>query len=139
MQKLRASFLQGGAINNFAQRLFQNFANSLSTTNYAHRSSPLFFSGKYYDSEANGMQSHELKASDCSSGIWDPGNSTYTAWGTFSNRNAVRATVKCECDLFFAHVFGTSISTVEAESISAFNVSQDSDGDTVFSLPYVVN
>lgn len=90
-------------------------------------------------SEANGMQSNELKASDCSSGIWDPDNSTYTAWGTFSNRNAVRATVKCECDLFFAHVFGTSISTVEAESISAFNVSQDADGDTVFSLPYVVN
>ncbi|MHC4690510.1 MAG: hypothetical protein ACYS5F_12870, partial [Planctomycetota bacterium] len=61
-QKLRASFLQGGAINNFAQRLFLNFANSLSTTNYAHRSSPLFLSGKYYDSEADGMQRKQVAA-----------------------------------------------------------------------------
>ena len=59
-KKLRASLLQGGSINNFAQRLFQNFANSLSTTNYAHRSSPLFFSGKYYGSEANGMQRKQV-------------------------------------------------------------------------------
>jgi len=59
-KKLRAAALQGGSINNFAQRLFQNFANSISTTNYAHRSSPLFFGGKYFTSENNGMQRKQV-------------------------------------------------------------------------------
>jgi uncharacterized membrane protein len=90
-------------------------------------------------SQANDVGTNALKYSDLSIGRWNPANSKFTAGGAFSTKNAVRATVKCDCNLFFAHVFGTSISKVEAYSVSAFEVTQDSNGDTVYSIPYVVN
>ncbi len=89
-------------------------------------------------SQANDVGTDALKYSDLSIGRWNPNNSKYKSGGNFSKKNAVKATVKCDCDLFFAHVFGTAISTVEVQSISAFDVSQDSNGETVFSIPYVV-
>ena len=89
-------------------------------------------------SQANEVGADALKYSDLSIGRWNPNNNKYKSGGNFSQKNAVRATVKCECDLFFAHVFGTAISTVEVQSISAFDVSTDSNGDDVFSIPYVV-
>ncbi|MDA7864981.1 pilus assembly protein TadG-related protein [bacterium] len=89
-------------------------------------------------SQANNVGVNALNFSDLSIGRWNPNNSEFTTGGSFTDKNSVRATVKCDCDLFFAHVFGTSISKVEVQSTSAFDVSQDSNGDSTYSIPYVV-
>ena len=90
-------------------------------------------------SRANDVGRNALKYADLRIGRWNPNTSKFRVGGSFTSRNAVRATVKCDCDLFFAHVFWTAISKVEAHSISAFDVSQNSVGETVYSIPYVVN
>ena len=90
-------------------------------------------------SAANLGETSTLKYGDIKIGRWNANTKNFTNGGSFSSRNAVQATVKCDCDLFFAHVFGSSISKVEAVSIGAFDVSQNEDGDDVFSIPYVVN
>ena len=59
-KKLRASLFQGGSVNNFAQRIYQNFANSIGSTNLTHRSAPLFLVGKYFDDESNGMKRKQV-------------------------------------------------------------------------------
>ena len=59
-KKLRASLFQGGSVNNFAQRIYQNFANSIGSTNLTHRSAPLFLTGKYFDDESNGMKRKQV-------------------------------------------------------------------------------
>lgn len=87
---------------------------------------------------ANDVGVDILVQSDIAMGGWNAQSGNFN--GSAANKNAVRVTVHCDCNLFFAHVFGTSISQVDAESASAFDVTQNSEtGEDEFSIPYVVN
>jgi len=88
--------------------------------------------------DANDVGTNILVQSDITMGRWNAQSENFNA--NAAQKNAVSVTVHCDCNLFFAHVFGTSLSQVDADSTSAFDVSQNSEtGEDEFSLPYVVN
>jgi len=59
-KRFRAGLAQGPIVNNVAQRIFQNFANSINNTNFAHRSSPLFLAGKFFSIEGTGVSRKQV-------------------------------------------------------------------------------
>ena len=59
-KRFRAGLAQGPIVNNVAQRIFQNFANSINNTNFAHRSSPLFLAGKFFSIDGTGVSRKQV-------------------------------------------------------------------------------
>jgi Flp pilus assembly protein TadG len=79
-----------------------------------------------------------LVQSDIVMGKWNYSSSNFNS--SAQKKNGVKVTVHCDCTLFFAHIFGTSLSQVDADSISAFQVTTNSEsGEDEFSIPYVVH
>ena len=59
-KRFRAGLAQGPIVNNVAQRIFRNYANSINNTNFAHRSSPLFLAGKFFSIDGDGVSRKQV-------------------------------------------------------------------------------